>query len=255
MYYTYNKRKRANEQYPIMEVLQLAVAVDRKQGFVTSKQKSYDIESQTHIHDNRTIILHKIRHMNGKQDTLLDDFAIEIIDEDHIKAREIYDYFDQLLMMEKISDSLIKRHKDGTMNTYNDDLYHIFNSGNVDINVEMAMVASLPNSFRIAHKREAIERFYAENPLNGYIGELKQRMNMTANILDVKYIPRHSVHLVTFTTQDNKIGRFFLNNNQETLAKNIDGKSIEIKGTVKKHSVNEYSKCQETMFNRVKIEE
>jgi len=246
------------EKYPLLEALAVAVAVDRAQGFIKSQNGFFDNESGKSVNDNRTAALQTLRVLNGKLESVdKEGNELEVFrptEDDRKDAGEIYDFFDQKLLMAKMADELVKFGKDGSVNRFDEDMARIFGLGTVDINRDLAMIVSLPNSRRIAENRDAMDKFYASHRHNGYIGEIRQRLKITGKVMDVKFIPRHSIHLATLVTDEGRIAKFFMNDKLSDIAKKINGEEITFIGTVKKQEVNEHTKCQETMFNRVKFE-
>lgn len=245
------------ERYPVLEALAVAVAVDREQGFVKSGQGYYDPETEKHVIDNRTLALRTLRSMNGRPDVDSDGVpmhGVEVTDADRENAEEIFNYFDQICLMDKMADTLVKQGKNGQVNDYNLILSQMFDRGEADVNKELAMISSLPNSRRMAEKRDQMDRFYQEHQNCGYIGDVKQRIKITGEVKDVKYLPKHNIHLAVMLTDAGKIAKFFMNDKLSTVAKTITGQTITLVGTVKKQEVNPHTGCQETMFNRVKIE-
>lgn len=250
-----------SEKYPVMDALAMAVAVDHGQGFVKAGNGSYDPDTQTHTRDNRTVVLTSLRYASGKL-TEKDETGKSIHDEhviytpsedDWMSAKEIFNYFDQILIMEKMADTLVKQTANHGLNTYNLDLSRIFDSGMVDVNKDLAMIVSLPNSRRIASRREEMEKFYLEHQNRGYIGEIRQRLKISCHVMDVKYLPRHKIHLVTMVTDEGKVGKFFMGEKLANVAVDLAGKDFEFVGTVKKQEINPHTGCQETVFNRVKV--
>lgn len=268
--------KPTRENFPLMEALAVAVAVDRTQGFVKSAQTFYDQDSKTVVRDNRTLVLNTLRVGAGGK-ALTSDGKTQLpvfvpTDEDRETAEEIFRHFDQILVMETMTDSLVKVFKDGRTNEYNKNLAVIFGSRIVDANRDLAMITSLPNSRRVSRKREEMVDFYTSHRNTGYIGQDRQRTKVSGKVVDVKSIAVNNpgygpswrtgrsapvasrLNLVTFVTGDNKIGTFFLNDKDSDLAKGLVGQDINFLGTVKKQEVNKYTSAQETMFNRVKFE-
>jgi hypothetical protein len=243
------------ETFNVMESLAVAVAVDRAQGFVKANQGFYDPDNGTRVEDNRTVALRTLRFMAGKVPNGDTGPVVVPVTEDYDRAKEIFNYFDQILLMDKMGDNLVKKAKDGRINDYNLQLSQLFDRGEADVNKELAMLVSLPNSRRIADTREAMDQFYASNRNAGYIGDLKQRLKLTGRVMDVKYLPTHEIHLATVFTTGGQIAKFFLNDKLNDLARTLRGKDIVFTGTVKKHEVNQFTQCQETVFNRIKLED
>lgn len=245
------------ETYPLMEALSVAVAVDREQGFIKSGNSFYNKDGEP-VADNRTATLTTLRvmHEKLKQPTEPDAEPYRVVEAtqaDHEAAAEIFDYFDQILLMDKLSDNLVKQGRDGRVNDFNLQLSKIFAAGEVDANKHLAMIVSLPNSRRVAAKREEMDEFYQTHQMNGFIGEVKQRIKVSGLVKDVKYLPNHKVHLATFVTEDGKIGKFFINDKLSKTIPAIVERNVSFIATVKKQDVNTLTGCQETVFNRIKI--
>ena len=249
--------KQTKENYPLLDSLAVAVAVDRVQGFIKSGNGYYVQETQESVSDNRTTALNVLRKMAGNEAQTvgmkLDKFMPTA--EDRAKAQEIFKHFDEILVMDKLCDDLVKQGKDGRVNDFNLQMSLMFDKGSADVNKELAMLVSLPNSRRISSKRIEMENFYRDNKENGYIGELRKRVKITGRVMDVKFIPKHSIHLATVFTTDGKLAKFFLNDKQTSIAERIVDTDITFVGTVKKQDVNDFTGCQETMFNRIKMDE
>jgi len=247
------------EKYPLMEALAVAVAIDREQGFIKSNQGYYDQDTDQRVDDNRTVALRTLRVRHGAKPQTNGDgvelYRVETTSEDEQKAQEIFSYFDQVLLMDKMADNLVKQGRDGLINDYNLQLSRMFDKGEIDVNKELAMIVSLPNSRRMADKRDQMDEFHASHKANGYVGDLRQRIKVVARVMDVKFLPRHHIHLATVVTEDEKLIKFFMNEKLGDMARTINGKTIEITGTVKKQEVNDFTGCQETVINRVKIGE
>ena len=245
------------EQYPLMEALAVAVAVDRAQGFVKSGHGTYDIDADKRIDDNRSTALRTLRKIHGTAAIDIPDLPLKTYlptEADFEYARDVFYHFDQILLMKKMGDDLLSVDKAGRVNDFDEYLSKMFGNARVDVNKDLAMLVSLPHSRRMSDKREEMREFWDNNSNNGFIGNIKQRLKLTGKVMDVKYIPDHSIHLTTVVTEDGQIAKFFMNNKMSELAKTIDGKTITFVGTVKKQAVDNWSKCEETMFNRVKID-
>lgn len=245
------------ETFPLINALSVAVAVDRNQGFLKANQGYYDSENECRVDDNRTSALRTLRATLRGDTHSADGKEIKITvvtDADRLKAKEIYDHFDQSLLMEKLGDNLVKIGSNGRRNDFNESLSKMFDKDKVDVNKELAMLVSLPNSFRISLTRDRMNEFNKTHRENGYIGAMKDRIKIAGHVIDVKPIPHHAIHLATVETTDGQVAKFFMNDKLSDLAKSINGTDIVFVGTVKKQEVNPYTECQETVFNRVKIE-
>ena len=240
------------ENYPLMDALAVAIAVDRHQGFVKSGEGYVDHETNATVKCNRTMVLNMLRLMHdakgGNQ-----EYAVDILDDDHKAAKEIYEHFDQIVVMEKLSDNLVKIGSDGRPNDFNQSLGSIFDKQTVDINKELAIIASLPNSRRISDQRDAMRSFRQANASNGFIGEVKKRVKVTGEIKDVKFITQHHVYLITLFTDESKIATFFMPKRLYSSNPIYAGETIIFVGTVRNQDRNRFTDCQETMFERVKV--
>ena len=251
------KYKRTIESYPFMDALATAVAVDRIQGFVKSGRSFYDPDTEVRTDDNRQTALLTLRVMNRKMpaDQHPNAAKFKPTADDYAAANEIYQHFDEILVMDKLADNLIKQGKDGRINDFNLQMSAIFTKDTVDVNKELAMIVSLPQSRRTSAKRLDMEDFYKANGTKGYIGALRERLKISGLVKDVKYIPRHGVYLATVYTTGGQLAKFFMNDKMSETAKRIVDTDITFVGTVKKHEVNDFTGCQETMLNRVKMSE
>lgn len=237
------------EKYPLISALAMAVAVDRQNGFVKSGQGYFDPEKGYRVEDNRTVCVNNLRRLSPTYALDYDD-KMQLVDASQADigdAAEIFSHFDQSLLMQKLGDKFD--------NDFNRELVQLFGKDDVDVNKELAMLASMPNSRRISRKREEMQEFYKANKTVGsYIGDIKQRLKISAYVQDVKFIPRNRIYLVIGITAQQQIVKFFLDNDLSDVADALRDKDIEFVGTVKKQEVNTYSDCLETVFNRVKIQ-
>jgi hypothetical protein len=240
------------ENFSLMEVLAVANAVDARQGFVKSGEKYHDVENDTYVKSNLETVLGTLRTMADKEYDYTGQ-VIEPTENDREAAREIYTHFDQIILMDKLSDNLIKTGHDGRSNDFNLVLADIFDKATVDVNKEMAMVVSLPNSRRISDRRDVMRSFHQANQTNGYIGKLANRSKITGEVKDVKFIAAHNLYLVTLFTSDNQIAKYFMKQKLQSNYQIKCGETITVLGTVKDQSVNKYTDCQETMLKRVKV--
>jgi hypothetical protein len=240
------KTEKSTENYPVMDVLAVAVAVDRAQGFVRCGKKNDD---EGVVQDNRQAALTTLRSMNGSGDYSADKVFVPTVD-DRTMALTILNHFSEILTMDSLTGNLIKLRAGGHVDDFNQTLNDILIVGTADIGKDLAMIVSLPNSYRISHKRSTMADFWHANKENGYISAVKQRMEVTGNVMDAKTIPRHNITLVTVFTDDKKIAKFFLNDESQLPSR---AGPVTFTGTVKKHDVNPHTGCQETMFNRVKV--
>ena len=91
--------------------------------------------------------------------------------------------------------------------------------------------------------------------INKFIGKEHDRSKWFVKLIEVKKVNTHygERHIYKFKTRSGKFGAFFADLFEELNHTHI-GQCFHFTGTVKSHSFNDYSKQNETMFNRVKIE-
>ena len=85
-----------------------------------------------------------------------------------------------------------------------------------------------------------------------YFGEVKQRYDIEVEVMDVKFIQSSAVYMITTVYNKKDIIKFWWRD-QPDLTDIIDGRVINIRGTVNRHEVGKYTQAKETMLNRVKI--
>jgi hypothetical protein len=257
----HGKYRQSKEKFPIMDVIAVAVAVDRAQGLVKAGEGRPNLKTGIPLYDNRTVALHTLRAMSQYRD--LHEGTSPIIlptDTDRQQAQEIYEHFAEIIVMGKLSDSLTITTRDGRKNDFNLILSEIFAAKVADSSKELAMIVSLPNSRRVSEKREIMSEFYAANPANGYVGTLKARVKLSGRVMDVKRIPRcrtgrnQVIHLATVLTTENRIVSFMMNDKLADIAYKIDGTDITFVGKVKEQEINIHTNCQYTLLNSIKFD-
>jgi len=228
---------RQKPQYNTRQVLELAIEVDKLQGFVKSGFGYFDKINEKQVYDNKTCILNFMQGLPEAED-------IVISDESKKQASKIIDEFKQELIAKKM------------MGTLNDFEQNVLNSISNDTceTFGVAVLASLPNSFRVLEKRQGLDNFFDKHRKESeFIGKAGERMKFEAHIKDVKFIAKFNIHLVTCLTKDNNIIKFFFNREPD-IAGILEGKDVFLTGKVKTHDVSKFSNCKETVFNYVKIE-
>ena len=226
------------KRFEIMEVLTLAIAVDEAQGFIKSGYGYYDHENEKEILDNKTTIS---RVLNNYPDAP----QIKITDEHRQRAQELKDYFDGVIVMKKLT---------GDVNGFEDSVGKIINGNGVD-NYGVSVLASLPNSLRIQKQRDDMDEFYDNlRNVSEYVGSTGKRSRFKLFIKDVKYIAKYNIHLVTCVEGEQNLVKFFWNKDPD-VSDLIVGKTMTVTGFVKEQSISKFSKCKETVINRVKITE
>jgi hypothetical protein len=250
---------RSTETFQLKDAMAVAVAVDRVQGFVKAGKESYDPATDTHTLNNRVIALDTLRQMASVTSSpvkFVSGVPAQIClptDDDYIAAGPVFTYFDEQVVMSKLAGEVVVNGAPLVSAVFNFNLTSIFTSGIVDTGRELGMIVSLPHCHRIAAKRVIMSDFNNANSNNGYISEIKRRLDITGKVMDIKLIPHQKLNLVTVLTSENKIAKFFMSEARYESIRGLDGKEIAFVGTVKNQDVNTYTGCQETVFNRVVI--
>ncbi len=226
------------KRYDIQEVLTLAIAVDEAQGFIKSGFGYHDHKNDTEVLDNKTAIAR-----------ILSDYPnppkIKVTQKHRKQANELKEYFDGVIVMKKLT---------GSVNGFEDSVGKIINGNEVD-NYGVSVLASLPNSLRIQKQRDEMDDFYEDMRTNSeYVGIPGKRSKFELFVKDVKYIAKYNIHLVTCVESNKNLIKFFWNKDPDVSAL-IVGKNMHVTGFVKEQSVSKFSKCKETVINRVKITE
>ena len=236
------KRNTRNFQdtMPIETAFALAATAFRMYVFVRRNHGYYDEVAGKHVHDTKTLIL---SHYRGVTD---DSIApLDVTDEDRARGLEIIDFFKQKVIMIKLTDEL-----DG----FDKQIADIVLKDKINENVDLSVVASLPNSYEIEKVRERMDRFFHEHRhVSEFVGETGSRLKLEVQVQDVKWIPKRSCFLVTATTDERCIVKFFLKDADADLSAAIRDRRITFVGTVRNQQVSEYTHCHETLFNRVKV--
>ena len=225
---------RNKAQYDSRQVLELAIEVDKNQGFIKSGFGYYDREADKRVNDNKTQIMN---FMTGVED------MISISEDTVAQADKIVDEFQHELIAKKM------------MSTINDFEQSVLNSiGNKATDgFGVAVIASLPNSFRVMQKRQGMDAFFDQHRKDSeFVGKVGERLMFQAHIKDVKFIAKYSIHLVTCVDTYGNLCKFFFNREPD-IAGILEGTDVMLTGKVKTHDVSKFSNCKETVFNYVKI--
>jgi len=226
---------RQKPQYNSRQVLELAIEVDKQQGFIKSGFGYFDHESQKRVNDNKTCILNMIQ---GEEP------MIEISKDTIAQADRVVDEFKNELIAKKLM---------GTINDFEQSVLNSVGNETTD-GFGVAVIASLPNSFPVLQKRQGLDQFFDEHrDTSEFVGKIGERVRFPAHIKDVKFIAKYNIHLVTCINQDGNIVKFFFNREPD-IAGILEGKDVIMTGKVKTHDVSKFSQCKETVLNYVKIE-
>ena len=227
---------RQKAQYNTRQVLELAIEVDKNQGFIKSGYGYFDREADKQVYDNKTAILNMLE---GESDMMT-------ISKDSVaQADKIVDEFKQELIAKKLAGS-IKDFESNVLQNIGNDTVEKFG---------VAVLASLPNSFRVLQKRQGLDDFFDKHRKSSeFVGKIGERLRFPCYIKDVKFIAKYNIHLVTCLTKENNIVKFFFNREPD-IQGIIEGKDVMLTGKVKTHDISKFSNCKETVFNYVKIEQ
>ena len=227
---------RQKPTYNTKQVLELAIEVDNTQGFIKSGFGYFDRESDKHVNDNKTQILN---YMQGSEE-------MPKISKDTVsKAKKIINEFQQELIAKKMM---------GTLNDFEQSVLNSLGNETTDT-FGVAVIASLPNSFRVLQKRQGLDDFFDTHRKSSvFVGKIGERLRFPCFIKDVKFIAKYNIHLVTCLTKDKNIVKFFFNR-EPNIQGIIEGKDVILTGKVKTHDISKFSNCKETVFNYVKIEQ
>jgi hypothetical protein len=227
------KKKNIYENYTPVIALAVALDVYQLQGFVRSGDgytKFDDHLEPTRIEDNKTEVINRIR----------DGYTPS--EQSMTEAQQHIDRINGKLMFKKISKNLT-----GFENSLIKAVSEPPNNYNVSI------LASVPHTAKIDVKREEFEeRMAILRHHSEYYGQRGQRYDIELEVLDAKYIQSREVYMITCLHQNRDIVKFWWRD-QPDLCDLINGKTINIRGTVNRHELNKFNQAKETMINRVKI--
>jgi hypothetical protein len=230
--------KTKRPEYNVVQALELAVYVDDMQGFVKSGYGYHDYERNVQVFDNKTTIWN---YLTGQE-----NFAMpEISEKQKAQAKEIREHF---------KDNLVAKKLMGTLNSFETSVMSAIGNESTD-NFGLSVIASLPNSYRVAAKRDALDNWFDDlRDKSEFVGKIGERRRFAALIKDVKFIAKFGIHLVTCVDENDNIVKFFFNKEPD-IAGLLEGKQVILTGKVKTHDVSKFSKCNETVFNYVRVEE
>jgi hypothetical protein len=227
-----NKPKNEKPEFDTKEILAIAIAVDRKQGFIKSGYgytvtndpdtgEYLEYEKQYKIEDNKTLI-HK--HLKGEK-------AVSITTDDTKLADEMVDHF-KAIALKKLS---------GKTNDFQNSVLMYIDAEKVD-RLGVAIFASLPSVYVRDIKAQELRD---ETEESDYVGTHRTRGNFTIEVKQTRRFP--TGNLMICVEGGKNIVKFFSDYTFEV------GKVVDIAGFVKDQEVSKYSGLKETMLNRVKV--
>ena len=179
--------------YDTNNVLQLAILVDRNQGFIKSGFGFYDHNSKTTTHDNKTAIMRILEGID-----LLPDISDDVVAE----SVAIKTSFKEELVGKKLMNK-INSFEESVMSTLGGGMTEAFG---------VSILASLPNSFRVQAKRQELDNWFdARRATSEFVGKVGDRLRFDVEVKDVKFIAKFGIHLVTCVNSDGNIVKFFFN--------------------------------------------
>ncbi len=224
--------------YTGKEVIAYAVATDEYQGF--KYVKSHEANREKGVESNFKLMLEAMHNPEKAR--------VSVTDAHTVKAEEIIDYFEGLVfkaMTRKLSEFETK-------------ITELIKAEDININGRdnrLPIVGSLPSVYRnnIEHdKWSDTERDLRSK--SDYVGEVNTRHKFSGEIVMSRYMNRSHSMLVAVLVDGKNIVKFFYDlyrgNTKDDFAK---GKHLTFSGYIKKHEVSQYSKCKETMVNRVSL--
>ena len=214
--------------------LAFAIDVYKEQGFIRSGEgyHKYDDEGKSvgFTSDNKSRVIE-----------LIESKAIPS-DDTIAEAREIMDKFNGKFMLKKLTDGLSSFEK-SVAEAFEKDLSTF----------SVAVIASIPHMNVVDVKRQEVsDRLEELRFVSEYFGEVKQRYDIEVEVMDVKFIQSSAVYMITTVHNSKDIIKFWWRD-QPDLTDIIDGRVINIRGTVNRHEVGKFTNAKDTMMNRVKI--
>lgn len=213
------------DQFDIKEVVAVACAVDRVNGFI----RKADAYGSSDKKPNVSFLYEYF--CNNKSFTT-------VINQDSEMADDIIHY------LKGLSFKALER----KLTDFESNVLTFVSSESVGKD-QLGIAASLPNVYR--NKLEADTWTVREADLartSEFVGEVSKRCEFTAKIENLRFIAKTDSYLVSCSIDDKNILKFFSGNKIGTV-----GDVVQIIGFVKSHSISTYSIAKETMINRIKL--
>jgi hypothetical protein len=216
---------KVRKQYDTMLVLSAACAAFRVND---NKYIKYDIEKNNFVNDDDTVV----EYVSNRQ---LTETYIEqpehITDIDRDMAEKVLSYW---------NGKTFKLLTGEYMNNFERSILALLQKETVTEGYDVAVLASVPNSYLIGVERDERER-RVKYSQGGYIGTVGERINTQVEVLKCVYSQKWFTYFVTgITSSDQAV---FFSYKQEVTV----GSVLNIAGTVKRQDNNQ------TQLNRVKI--
>ncbi len=228
-----NNPKNEKPEFNTREILEVAVAIDRGQGFVKSGYgytvtndpetgEYLEYEKQYKVEDNKTLI-HK--HLKGEK-------KVRITAGDKKQAEEMVDHF-KAIALKKLS---------GKTNDFQNSVLMYMDAEKID-RLGVAIMASLPSVYARDIKAAELQD---ETEDSEYVGTYRTRCKFTVEVKQTRNFP--TGYLMICVEGGKNLVKFFLDYELKV------GDIYSIAGFVKEQEVSKYSGLKETMLNRVKVE-
>jgi hypothetical protein len=219
------RKSKVRKQYDTMLVLSAACAAQRVNG---NKYIKYDIEKNNFVNDKDEVV--KYTTNRALVETYIEQ-PEHIMDIDREMAEKVRSYWNgktfKLLTGEYMSD-------------FDRNMLTLMQKETVTEGYDVAVLASMPNSYQANLKRDEKER-RVKYSQGGYIGTIGERVNIQVEVLKCVFSQKWFTHFVTgITSSDQAV--FFSYKEQVTV-----GNVLNIAGTVKRQDNNQ------TQLNRVKV--
>ena len=231
---------KTNPEFPTLDVIATAIAVDNIQGFVRSGQgytKVNDDGSEEVIKDNKTIVLHSLLNKEGE--------GIKPTTSDREAAVHLIDDVTGRLTMKKLGSNL---------NEFENALMENITAETVGV-YGVALIASIPNTQKHQTKRDTVKD-KLDNLISSseIVGKMKTRNMFTLDIIDITFVKKMGIFMVTGLENKKNVVKFWFSKDPD-ITGILEGKTVTLAGFVKSQGKSKYSNCQETIINRVKVVE
>jgi hypothetical protein len=229
--------KDAISKYTPVQALALAIVNFENHGFIRSGMgyNEYDDDGK------------HVRTISDSKTTLIEQMMSDVVPHKSYvdQAQQIIEKFNGKFMMKKLTNGL---------NDFEAGVAQAFEAGNKMSAFHVAIIASIPNMNKVDEKRQQVEnRLEAVRFDSQHFGNVRERYDISVDVLDCKFIQSSGVYIITTLYQNRDIVKFWWRD-QPDISDIIEGKTIRIRGTVNKHETGRFTGAKETMINRVKIQ-
>lgn len=211
-----------DSQFEVVEVLTIATAIHRVNGYIKKSAIGDDTPNVTHLYNH--FFKQKIFENVSPKDKETAETIVEYLQGLSFKAFE------------------------RDLTEFETNVLKFVNSDSVGPNL-MGVAASLPEVYKNKLKQDDwAQRESILSEKSDYVGELSTRGDFEVMVENVRYIRRTSSYLYCCSSNDKDIVKFF---SSENLGK--VGQTLCLSGYVKSQSISPYHQGKETMINRIKV--